>query len=1127
MMNKRLICWLFCMLTVFLPGIAAAGETVSAPSLAELQQGRESVEKAEGLADDQRARLLEMYDQSLVRHRELEAVREQFAALREELVSAPVRLEQLREGESARVEVMLAEELEALSLDALEAKVVERERRLNEARERLRRAEDGLSRLLGGAAALNEVISSRSGSLDQLERELASLPQASSEPALQARLHNLLVRKALRQTELEFHQSLIANQGMLTNLAQAERDRANAIIAALQVDVDALKMMAQQRREALARAAREEADRLRATAATLPPDVERLAALNTALRAELERVVRDEQGINQRLQLAARELDEMRADFERIRQRVEVVGRSVAIGNTLRSRRAALPSPADYRRDRLVRGDEISAATHRQLEIDDDLRAFGQREQTIRAAVATRSASLGDEARAALEADADTVLAAYRESLNALQQTWGRYINRLTSLDVAERDLVLLAETYIGYIDEQLLWMPSTGLFTLVSTDRALWQLWLTDRDNWASFNAHARDFVERNPMVAPLVLVVLVVLLLAKRGSTARLQTLNESVRKIRFDSVGLTARALGIHVLRVLPLPFALLVAAAIMERFGDAIATALAHGLSKAALLVISLGLLREMARKVGVGEHHFGWPPEVCAGLRRELAWFIPVGALLSLCVGMLGTAETPPLAQAFGSAAFVALMLMLVVLLRRLFGERSATRAVLRDRFAGSWPNQLHFLWYPAMLLVPLVLAVISMGGYHYTAVHLEERVQMTLWFLFGLFVLMELILRWLFVAERRLRYEDALRRRDELRAQRAAEGDEGGDEGGAPIVPEVPEVNFDSLGEQSKRLVRAGFLFAVLFGTWSIWANLIPALGFLDGAQLPFEANRVVDGVSTAMPITAGDILFGLFLVVVTILAAKNIPGILEISLLQRLPLDPGARYAITALTQYTIAGIGLLIAFRTMGVQWGGLQWLIAALGVGLGFGLQEIVANFVSGIILLFERPIRVGDVVTIDGTTGVVTRIRIRATTITNYDKQELVVPNKTFITGQLINWTLSDKMNRILLPVGLAYGGDVDKALELMRESAIEIPEILDDPAPVASFEAFGDDALMLYLRAYLPNMDNRLSVITALHKSINAKFNAAGLVIAFPQRDVHLDVTHPLDIRLHRGQPGKG
>jgi potassium efflux system protein len=169
----------------------------------------------------------------------------------------------------------------------------------------------------------------------------------------------------------------------------------------------------------------------------------------------------------------------------------------------------------------------------------------------------------------------------------------------------------------------------------------------------------------------------------------------------------------------------------------------------------------------------------------------------------------------------------------------------------------------------------------------------------------------------------------------------------------------------------------------------------------------------------------------------------------------------------------------------------------------------LQEIFANFVSGLIILFERPVRIGDVVTIDNVTGSVSRIQIRATTITDWDRKEYIVPNKEFVTGKLLNWTLSDKTNRIVVRVGVAYGTDTEKVLAILQEIADEHPLILKDPPPIVAFEGFGDSTLDLVLRCFLPNLDNRLKVVTQLHVTIDRRFREAGIDIAFPQRDVHI------------------
>lgn len=242
---------------------------------------------------------------------------------------------------------------------------------------------------------------------------------------------------------------------------------------------------------------------------------------------------------------------------------------------------------------------------------------------------------------------------------------------------------------------------------------------------------------------------------------------------------------------------------------------------------------------------------------------------------------------------------------------------------------------------------------------------------------------------------------------------------------------------------------------------------------------------------------------------VVTYHAVHNLPGLLELAVLRARSLETGTRYAITTLSKYLLTAVGLALMCGVLRVDWAKFGWIAAALSVGLGFGLQEVVANFVCGIILLFEQPIRVGDIVTIEGTTGTVTRIRMRATTITNWDRHELVVPNKTLITNTLLNWTLSATVNRVNISVGVAYGSDTEQARQVLLDVAADHPLILDDPPPMATFEQFADSSLLLTLRAFLPDLDNRLGTITDLHTEIDRRFAKAGIEISFPQRDLHL------------------
>jgi potassium efflux system protein len=320
------------------------------------------------------------------------------------------------------------------------------------------------------------------------------------------------------------------------------------------------------------------------------------------------------------------------------------------------------------------------------------------------------------------------------------------------------------------------------------------------------------------------------------------------------------------------------------------------------------------------------------------------------------------------------------------------------------------------------------------------------------------------------------------------------------------------------LSEESTKLLNLVLFIAAMLGLGAIWSDVLPALGIFDKFIL-WHYNGVVDGSEKILPITLWDLIQASVILILTLVSAKRLPAIIEILLVQSTFVSSGSRYTITTLVNYLIIGLGFFSIFNILGARWAELQWLFAALSVGIGFGLQEIVANFISGIIILFERPIRVGDYVSIGDNEGVVSKIQIRATTIMTRDRKELLVPNKEFITGQLLNWSLSDPTARLIIPVGVAYGSDIPLARKLLLEAAQENERVLAEPIPRVVFYNFGDNTLDLQLRCFIGNVDFRLRTISEINEAINTKFNKANINIAFPQRDIHLDINHPIDIVL--------
>jgi potassium efflux system protein len=454
-----------------------------------------------------------------------------------------------------------------------------------------------------------------------------------------------------------------------------------------------------------------------------------------------------------------------------------------------------------------------------------------------------------------------------------------------------------------------------------------------------------------------------------------------------------------------------------------------------------------------------------------------------------------------------------MVLWLILLWKNLSAEGELGRHMLTN-MVDNRIIRLRFIWFPVVILTPLLLIVLSLSGYHYTALTFYDKFLWSALLVAGIIFIKDLLSRWLRLSERQLRYQDAITRRDLARERRRHIREK-------RLVDQeiVQQTDFQAIASRATQLLHTGILFSGIFGLWLIWSDLFPTLNIFDAVTLPLQATEIVDGIEKQVPVTLKDLLIAMLAGIVTYIAAKNLPAVFEILILQRLPVAASSRYAITTVSQYIIVIIGIIAVFSHIGLEWSSIQWLVAALGVGLGFGLQEIVANFISGIIILFEKPVRVGDLVTIGDATGNVTQIRIRATTIRNWEKQELLVPNKELITGRVLNWSLSDQLNRLTIKVGIAYGSNVSKAISLIADAAREHPRILNEPESVITFEQFGDNSLNLTLRCFLDKLEFRLPTISELHLAINEKFNTAGIVIAYPQRDIHFDSSSPIKVHV--------
>jgi len=263
-----------------------------------------------------------------------------------------------------------------------------------------------------------------------------------------------------------------------------------------------------------------------------------------------------------------------------------------------------------------------------------------------------------------------------------------------------------------------------------------------------------------------------------------------------------------------------------------------------------------------------------------------------------------------------------------------------------------------------------------------------------------------------------------------------------------------------------------------------------------------------------SMDLSLGNILIFFFLIWLALKISKLIKIIVEGEIAPRVKMQRGVPGAISLLLRITIITFGFMLAIAAAGVDMTKLTILLGALGVGIGFGMQNIFNNLVSGIILAFERPIKEGDIIEVGELWGTVKEIGLRASIIFTFDGAEVIVPNGNLISNELINWTLTDQQRRVEVLVGVAYGTDPSKVLGILNKVASEHEEVLKEPTPLALFSGFGESSLDFRLLFWIPRAENRFIINSEVNTKVNDALIKAGIVIPFPQIDLHVRSADP-------------
>nr|WP_086940141.1 miniconductance mechanosensitive channel MscM [Thaumasiovibrio occultus] len=785
-------------------------------------------------------------------------------------------------------------------------------------------------------------------------------------------------------------------------------------------------------------------------------------------------------------------IDKTRSEFDQIAQWLQL---SPAFSETFRTRVAQLPSPAPT----LTLEKEIAQSQISKFEYQQRLNAVTELPQP------TDDSGLSEE-----EINSRTQLRQERTKL--LQDA----IAKVDELIFEQATLQLLYEelnTDLSSLKEQaekqLFWAPnvspaSKSLLPALGDNL----VWFFHPQNWAMlFPLIINSDITLLAFTALVILTTLVVLSRAKKRWHAYLERSVTKIGKVTQDSIRFSYLNVLCCFLLAWPIAFLFSVVGYVFESGWQ---YPFWHHFGQAMTIPMSLVVfffIRELVRPNGLLIAHFGWDEDnvnqAFRLFRRLIMFYVPL-TIIQLFAQFYSDSDVN---ATIGRLAFIANNLSISFFLYRMWQLK------LPLTYGNLPKGKIHFghhIFWGSLTVLPQVLSYTALRGYLGASQTVMSHLETSAFLGVISLLIYFLVKRYMLIQKRRLAFERAKAKRLEILMQRQAETEEGDTavHRDPQIEIEDVEIDLDKISAQSLRLLRSLLFIVYLIGLTVFWADLYQASALLQDVVL-WDGANTVQGLNELSSITLRSIVLAILTLVLTLILSRDAPAAMELLILQHLSLSPGTGYAITTLTRYIIITTGILVGSAYVGFDWSKMQWLVAALGVGLGFGLQEIFANFISGLILLFERPIRIGDTVTIRDLTGVVGKIKTRATTIVDWDRKEVIVPNKAFVTEQFVNWSLSDAITRVKIAISVSYVADSDFVTELLFEAAEECELVLDNPAPEVFFLGLTANTQEFEVRAYAAETGHRLTLTHDLYTKIKSRFVKHGIELAPPQLQVNI------------------
>jgi len=1015
----------------------------------------------------------------------IDRVKQETALLKQKVTQAPDKLRQATEALSSLSDKDNDDEtrktLATLSLRQLESRLAQLLDDLQTSQNDLSNYNSQLVSLQTQPERVQNQMYTASQQLQQIRNRLNGT--AAGEGALRPTQQTLLLaEQALLNAQIEQQRKSLEGNTTLQDTLQKQRDYVTANSNRLEHQLQLLQEAVNNKRLTLTEKTAQEAVTPDETARIQSvPLVKQELDVNHQLSQKLITATQNGNALVQQNIKVKNCLDRALQSERTIKEQISVLKGSLLLSRILYQQQQTLPS-ADELEDMTNR---IADLRLEQFEVNQQRDALFQSDTFVAKLEEGHQSDVNDEVHDALLQVVDM----RRELLDQLNKQLGNQLMMAINLQVNQQQLMSVSKSLQEILTQQIFWVNSNKPM---------------DWDWIKSFPQALKDQISKMkitvnwekawPAVAIAFLTGLPLLLIAGlirwrlswlRSYQAKLAL---QVGQLRNDSQLHTPKAIFIDLIRALPVCLIILAAGLILLTMQLSISELLWAFSKKLAVFWLVFGLCWKVLERDGVAVNHFNMPEQLTSHWRRQIVRISL--ALLPLHFWSV-VSELSPLHLMDDVLGQTVILLNLLVI-------SGLVWPMFRESWRDKESHSIRLVTITVLAFVPVALMVLTATGYFYTTLRLSGRWIETVYLVIVWNLLYQTVLRGLSVAARRIAYRRALARRQNM----VKEGAEGAE------PQEEPTIALEQVNQQTLRITMLVMisLFAVMF--WAIWSDLITVFAYLDSVVL-WHYNGTEAGAAVMKSVTMGSLLFAVIAFVIAWALIRNLPGLLEVLVLSRLNMRQGASYAITTILNYVIIGAGAMTVFGSLGVSWDKLQWLAAALSVGLGFGLQEIFGNFVSGLIILFERPVRIGDTVTIGTFSGSVSKIRIRATTITDFDRKEVIIPNKAFVTERLINWSLSDTITRVVIRLGVAYGSDLDKVKAILLQAAMEHPKVMHDPEPSVFFTTFGPSTLDHELRLYVRELRDRSYTVDELNRTIDRLCRENGINIAFNQLEVHL------------------